>query len=218
MKPRLPLACAAALLSVSALTACGPSNPDPSSVTEAAQPVPAKETTASMNATEDATTEPSASPTSIYGERIVSDRGNLVKKIGQLAGLSGENPNDVIAEFKITSIETDVKCTEEFAQPSENGHFIAITMEVQTTPKLAEQSFSNAVYFTPVDFKVIGPDGSRENDSLGNSFSCLPDAELLPGEIGPSETATGKIVLDSAYTEGVLVFNPMFDTGWEWEF
>lgn len=214
MKTRLPLACAAMLLSTAALTACGPSNHDPVSVTEAAQPVPAKETTAAAAAVD----EPSESPTSIYGERIVSERGNLVKKVGQLAGMNAGNPDDVIAEFKTTAIETDVKCTAEFAQPAQNGHYIAITMEVQTTPKLAEQSISKALYFTPGDFKVIGPDGTRENDSLGNSFGCLPDAELLPGEIGPGETASGKIVLDSAYTEGVLVFSPMLDSGWEWEF
>lgn len=91
-------------------------------------------------------------------------------------------------------------------------------MDVTTTAALNEENWpylSAAAY----DFKVIAPDGTRENDSIGNGWSCLDESEALPPQIGPGEHVVGKVVLDSANTSGSIVFSQAGAVGgWEWGF
>ena len=71
----------------------------------------------------------------------------------------------------------------------------------------------------PHHWKVIGPDGTTENDSTGNSYGCLDSAEKIPGDIGPGERLVGKIVLDSAHSSGAVALTQTLMTGgWEWSF
>lgn len=154
-----------------------------------------------------------------FGETVINERGNLVKEIGQLAGLANPERNDEItAEFAITAIEPNFQCTSSYSDPPANGNYIAITFEVQTYPAMAD-SYWKEWYMSPYDLKIISSDGTRENDSIGNSYSCLSDADSLPTSLGPSERATGKIVLDSAYESGSLVLTvPSIQGAWEWQF
>jgi hypothetical protein len=215
---RLTAAVVLAMLSLAACSAGESAEEQPP-----ATPVPAE---AAVEVTGDAEATPSPEPTteepaeqSKYGPTERNQRGNLVKALGQLAGVGSETDPDVItAEFTVTAIEPNFPCTSEFAEPPMYGQYIAITMDVQTTAALADQSwpeFNVSAY----DFKVISPDGTRENDSTGNAFMCLNEAERLPGEIGPGEHVTGQVVLDSAHTSGSIVFAPpAVQGGWEWGF
>ena len=121
--------------------------------------------------------------------------------------------------FKVTKIEPNFKCTDKYAGASENGNFIAITMDITTSKDLAD-SPGKSLFVTPSDFKVIGPDGTTENNSSsGASYMCLPTKQAVPSDIGPGEHVVGIIVLDSEYKSGGLAFTqPFMDGGWEWSF
>lgn len=149
-----------------------------------------------------------------------SSRGNLVKRIGEMATVATEEgEGDTLVEFAITDITTEAECSNEYVEEPTNGGFIVVTIEATTTPELADQEFMTTWGFNPYDFHIIGDDGKRENDSTGTAYSCLSESESLPFEIGPGQTVEGKVALDSAYQKGHLVYVPgSVGAGWEWEF
>lgn len=152
-----------------------------------------------------------------YGNTPINKRGNLVKQIGQLAGIADLTQDGAItSEFTVTAIEPNFQCTSDYAEPALNGSYLAITFDVTTTPALAHSSWPEW-YMGPYDLRIISADGMRENDSIGNSYSCLTAADELPRSLGPGERARGKIVLDTAYTSGYLVVDNLA-TGWEWAY
>uniref|UniRef100_UPI000463099D hypothetical protein n=1 Tax=Arthrobacter sp. CAL618 TaxID=1055770 RepID=UPI000463099D len=58
-------------------------------------------------------------------EPETSDRGNLVKDVGEPAGIFNTNDRSTnVIDFTVTSI-APAKCTEEYAQPPINGHYLA---------------------------------------------------------------------------------------------
>lgn len=190
----------------------GASEPVEATATIEPTPEPTPEPT-----TETPTPEPTDS--SVYGDAVTSERGNLVKELGQVAGVQSDT-GETLMQFSITDIETDFQCNSEYADPPENGNFIAITMDIQTTAALAQLDYPY-YSFSAYDFKVIGPDGTRENDSTGTAMWCLNDSDALPTEIGPGEHVVGKVVLDSKYTAGAIVLSPSWMWGggaWEWVF
>lgn len=149
-----------------------------------------------------------------------SPRGNIIKQIGEKATVATEGgEGDVLVEFVVTDIETNAECTNEYADEAANGNYIVLTFEVETMSELANQEFVTSWNFNPYDFQVFDADGKRENDSTGNAYSCLSDAESLPFDIGAGQTVEGKVALDSAFEEGFIAYVPMaMGAGWEWEF
>lgn len=200
------------------LTACS-SETDGNNVK--ATPVPVA--SASESASPTPTPEPTAAaPTedSVYGAATTSARGYLVKNLGQLAGATTPS-GDPLVQFSVTAIQPNFECTSEYAQPSQNGNFIALTLDIQTTAELAQNEEMPFVYFQAFDFRVIGPDGTRENDSSGNGSMCLDSSEASPSQIGPGEHVVATVVLDSKYTTGAIVYVPSWmnpPSGWEWVF
>lgn len=154
----------------------------------------------------------------IYGPRVVSERGYIVKDIGQLAALADAAQADaILVEFTVTAIGPNYTCPREDAPPPENGSFIAVSFDVRTTPALGTSSWPE-FNLSAYDMKILSPDGVRENDSIGNGLHCLSPAERLPFSIGPAEQASGKIVLDSSQTSGYLVVGDGGYAAWEWRF
>lgn len=163
--------------------------------------------------------EPAEEAKSEFGEKVISPRGNIIKEIGQLAGTSLSDDPDVIgARFVVTDIVLDPKCDSEWADPPANGHYLAIHLNVETTPELAQSEFPE-VYFTEYDWQAYDPDGKRLNDPVGNAWSCMSEASTLPMSIGPGQSVSGYIVLDVVDPSGTIVLamggSP---TGWEWDY
>jgi len=208
---------ALAVIAALALAGCGGADPQDVTADGPATPIPAETALAPVkeSPTPEATTEPDPAETSPYGEAVMNERGNLVKAIGQLAGVVNE-AGETLVDLTITAIEPNFVCTAEYADAPVNGQFIAITFDITTTAALAAES-SPSWYMSEYDIKVIGPDGTRENDSTGNAYMCLNDGERLPSDIGPGEHVVGKLVLDSAYPTGSLVVDSQTGGGgWEW--
>lgn len=205
-----------ALLAIAALTACSEPVTNP-------EPEPEQAVTADV---EDVPTTPppepeQPAPPTAPGTEI-SQRGNAIKEIGETAFAYETDPADPWLEFQVTDIEVDGQCTEEFAEPPENGHFLFVTISASTSSAWPAELQGLTVDFSAFDFSIIGKDGLTESslDTIA-TFGCLPESELLPIDgIGPGENVTGKLILDTANPSGVLVFRPWFlgTGGWEWTY
>lgn len=237
-------ATAATALALSACQSGAPEStaeqaPAPVTVTVTAAPTNAEPDTETASQTQGAAEATPASPTSEepseaatdaapaqesdadFAEPTINDRGNLVKVVGQLAGIRDEDGN-ALAQFTLTDIQSDFECTSEYSEPSENGHYLALTFDVETFKELADDEWFNTFTMNEMEFTVFDTDGKRENDSTGNAWMCLADNDRLPSEIGPSEKVTGMVVLDTAIKEGSVVFSTYGSDGavhgWEWNF
>lgn len=146
-----------------------------------------------------------------------SDRGNLIKKVGQTAGMTNANGDQAVS-FVVKKINTGLKCTGEFAEKPDNGHLVGIQMDVQTFKELNDPDFPGADFITST-WNFVSAKGTTFNGNLGSgsAFSCLKEADYLPMNIGPAEKATGWIVLDVPATAGTLIFESDAGTGWEYE-
>jgi hypothetical protein len=191
--------------------AAAPNTSVPADVSEV--PVPTPERT------------PEPTPAEPTGER--SQRGNLIKKIGETAFNydPDRGPEARWLEFKVTEIEVDGECTEEFAEPPENGHMLFVTIAASTSsewPAFVTEAGLTAVDFSSTDFTIIGADGVTEHDlATAATYGCLPEGEQLPAQIGPGENVVGKVILDTANTTGILVYKPWYaggSSGWEWQY
>lgn len=148
-------------------------------------------------------------------------RGNLSKKIGETAGLCADDACTVNAlEFSVDRIEVDPTCTEPYAPPPDNGHYIALSMTITTTEAFTED-MSYIVDFSPFSFEVVGPDGVTEVSDPGYGvYGCLDGSDFVPlNGLAPASRYAGVVVLDSRYDAGRIVLRmPGDPAGWEWTF
>ncbi|WP_247828263.1 DUF4352 domain-containing protein [Arthrobacter antioxidans] len=214
-KTLVPFALSALLL---AGCSTGTNSPAAPTVEPAAPSTSESAEVSTTEAAEVAAAEPTAEATSAAPEAAKSTRGNLIKQIGEGAGLTDEG--EQVVTFVVNSITVDVPCTGNYPSPVENGHILVLDVSVVTEPALAE-SINPTFYMSPYDFTEIAPNGTTSNADLGTmaTYSCLPDAEVLPQTIGPGENVTGKVVLDVANPNGTLVFKYAgAPAGWEWTY
>lgn len=176
-------------------SACGDSEsaPEPTETPTPVQVIDETDEAEPEEATPEATPEDDATE-SIYGDGSRSERGHLLKEVGQTAAL-GSDLDSVAVSFTVTDIETNFTCTSSFSEPPQNGNFIALSLDIQTTPELADPDMGGSFWISEHDFTVLGPDGTRENDSVGNAYFCLEQSEQVPVDIGPGETVSGKMFL-----------------------
>lgn len=209
-----------ALLALLALTACSaedqagsPTEPPAPQETAAAEPTPDPEPSAETPAPDPTET---ASENS-YADRGTSARGNLIKEVGDLAGLTTQD-GDPLVDITLTGVRVDPECT--YPHGTErpvNGHHVAFDFEILTYPALAAEpdpSFWASVH----QFNAFEPDGTRINDPRSGAILCLDESDQIPVPIGPGEKVTGSIVLDFPGTSGVLVYPLNGGGGWEWQF
>ncbi|MET4061773.1 hypothetical protein ABIB35_003350 [Arthrobacter sp. UYP6] len=164
---------------------------------------------------EPATSSTTASPT----DPVRSPRGNIIKTVGQPAGVRIQEGSDEWAlKFTVTDIQVDPVCTSVHSMPGDNGHLIALSIEATTAP---EPQYSTAMG-SPISFdswKVIASNGTTVNTTFSQaSVSCFEGTEMIPNSIGAGEKAVGRVVLDVPDTAGTLVYMGYGGDGWEWEY
>lgn len=142
-----------------------------------------------------------------------SERGNIVKQVGELAELKDEE-GTLVASFTVNSITVNPECTSELAEVTGtepvNGALVGLDVTIETTPAYE----AGSLLWGPWGWKAIDANGVTFNDVPLAIASCYPTEEVLAGEVGPGEKRIGKILLDVPTDSGVLVFNDM----WEWEY
>lgn len=166
---------------------------------------------------------PAASATPTAAESKRSPRGNLIKEIGQPAGMFNPENEKQTVNFTFNSITVDAPCTGSYPSPAENGHLTVVDVTAETTEELGLAKLSSSHFdVSPAGFTFIGANGTTFNGSLGTmgSFSCLADAEEFPmNGMGPAEKVRGKVVLDLPEKTGTLVFKDLYgQAGWEYKF
>jgi hypothetical protein len=162
----------------------------------------------------------SASPTATPSVTAPkSARGNVIKTVGQPGWLSLPSGEKTMS-FVVKNITVDSACTSPYPQTPQNGHFISVAIDVETTPRLAE-GINKFVWFGAQSWKLIADNGTTYNGSLdsGPAYGCLNDSERIPSKIGPAEKVSGTLVLDVPVTSGTLIFESTGGGGgWEWAF
>lgn len=215
-----------ATLAVGLLALNGCAAPATDASSEAPETTAASTSTPSAQASEAPSESPSAAPSetspgpssepAATQEPETSIRGNLVKDVGEPAGIfNTEDRSTNVIDFTVTGIGP-TQCTEQYAQPPANGHVLAIQLEVQTQPELKDE-FSGTFNAGAGSWKFIQADGTTFNGMLhGSSYGCLPETAILPQSIGPGETASGTVLLDVPALEGTLVLSYLGEDAWEW--
>jgi hypothetical protein len=144
---------------------------------------------------------------------------------GDVALVTGfESEEHEVAKFVIKSIEVDPACTGQFPQEAENGHLVAIEVEIETGP---EPGFSEGTYggnfsMAPEVFRVVDKNGTTLNSATSvASMMCLDQSEQIPSNLGAGERATGRLVFDLPSTEGILIYDNFTSPdrpSYEWKF
>jgi hypothetical protein len=203
---RAGLAVAIPALSLLALAGCSGADPD--------QPVnPGSSSTEATHAEQPTEPPPSSRPAS-----TTNTHGNLVKHVGDDAGITIDGKP--AADWVVTKIAVDPPCRNRYAEKPANGHFVVLTMRVTTTPQLLNDDGSpGSVTFSEGIWSGYDSHGTKFNDVLGNAYSCLADSERLPDQIGPGQTATGKLAFDVTSATGSLELPQLVAPGgWEYAY
>lgn len=187
---------AAALIAVLALTGC------------TVKTAPAADETPTATAAED-TPSPTPTPTG----PAESDRGNLIKSVGDTFGFAVDGEQAMT--FTVTAITPDAACTSEFAEQAEHGHYLRLDVQGETTASLPEDLF-----IASGAWKVIADDGTTFNGDPWSyaAASCLNDAERLPNIVGAGETVSGAVLLDVPTPHGIVILDAYPGASWEWSF
>lgn len=196
-------------------------NADPVTVSPAASSSATSSPSAEVSAgsaSETAAGTSTAPSTTAAAEPKRSERGNLIKVPGQAAGILNDAGEDIIT-FTVHSIKSDFRCTDQFKQKPENGHFIALDVSAVTKKGVKDVYYGDWM-MNQNDFKTIAPNGTTSNANLstGPAYTCVRSSEMLP-EMGDNEKARGLVILDAENAEGTLVYQDSFTSaGWEWEY
>lgn len=173
----------------------------------------------SSEATDNSESSEGSEETSSATQGEKNERGNLTKAIGEEASVTSKDGKNIYS-FKVTGITPDAQCTDQYAQPSENGHLVKLDVEVVTgDAKTMEDNYYSSVYMGSSSWKYITAEGTTYNGDLGSvaAMMCLDDAETLPIDIGPAEKVTGSMILDLPNLDGTLVYEDTFaEGGWEY--
>ncbi|UTT70566.1 DUF4352 domain-containing protein [Arthrobacter sp. DNA4] len=154
-----------------------------------------------------------------------SPRGNLIKKLGDPAGITNKDGKPMV-NFTVNSITPDAPCTGPYPQAPQNGHFVVLDVAVETTPDFVSSQGPLTFDMGPGMMKFVGKNGTTYNGNLGTgpAYTCLPDTQMLSANgrgIGPAEKVTGKVVLDVPDTTGTLIYTNYLISnigGWEYNF
>lgn len=166
-----------------------------------------------------ATPTPTPTPTPSRNENA---RGELIKEIGDGAGMTGPDQKKNTLNFKVTSIEA-AECDGPWdVEP--NGYPIAVAMEIETTADfegpLTVNGEPGMISFTPDNWTGYADNGTRMNTVNSSiTYNCYADrTKQLPDYIGKAEKLNGVIVLDVTSKEGEIAFDPAGFGGWVWEY
>jgi hypothetical protein len=165
------------------------------------------------------TTSATQSSTSASMSPAKNSRGNLVKALGQEAGISGEDGSTTIT-FAVDSITPDPQCDSDYHSDPENGHLVQVQMRLTTSAGVDPSSYDTV---GSNDFKFIGSDGTTKSD-LGTmaAFDCFESDKgmMTQDALGPGQAYSGYILVDVPEAAGTLIFQPSWGQqgGWEYTF
>ncbi|QNA92373.1 MULTISPECIES: hypothetical protein [unclassified Microbacterium] len=156
-------------------------------------------------------------------EPSVSERGNVVKQPGEVAGLADANGEDLL-RFMVQAISIEPECEGGDAAPvPENGYFVRVDLQGEALPGLTQAYQEGGV--PPVlsfsDWSAIDSSGVNVNtDPVTESgIACLTRPEMIYyTDINPGERGVGSVVLDVPTEHGTLILRLGGQDGWEYTY
>lgn len=156
-----------------------------------------------------------------------NDRGDLIKEIGEPAGVGNIDAESPTISFTVDSVE-ETECTDPLWTPddlaAEGNRLIAVDITAITQPASGEHQDSWDELYGEIDLTnewiSFGADGQRMNDAQSfATMMCLSSSEQLPSQIGPGESVQGVVVLEVSDRAGEIAFRPWWlDGGWSWSY
>jgi hypothetical protein len=164
------------------------------------------------------------SPSSPDDATAKTSNGNIALAVGEQGVIKDADGNPAIT-FTVTAIQPDPTCTapEEEQLSAENGQFIAVGLQFETSPNyLSVMSTEAPMQLNSADWVGYSPDGTELLNSDAG-LSCLTQAEQVPIDIAAGGTTTGTYVLDLATGATSISWAPSDVTSvatdqlrWEW--
>ena len=147
-----------------------------------------------------------------------NSRGNIVKHIGDEAGIIGKDGKDV-ADWTVTKIIPDPTCSNPEHQQPEHGHFVEFDIKAKTTEKYNPDQYGSLDVGTAYRWQLIQKDGTQWNGMPGSSAaeSCMVQTDKLPGSLNQNAKAQGKVIFDVPSLDGTLYY-PQMGEGHGWEY
>lgn len=146
-----------------------------------------------------------------------NERGNLVKQLGEKAGL-GNHEQAFAVTFTLDKVEVDPPCAQ-YGQKRHAGHMLLLHFRVATgnDPEVAR---SVASALNPFNFNEITTDGLTKQAQAG---SCTAFDNKLPYNYGINQQYSGTIEIVVPEASGIIALNPPLHPdaesgGWEWHY
>ncbi|MGP9781842.1 hypothetical protein ACT3UQ_05205 [Glutamicibacter sp. AOP12-B1-11] len=152
----------------------------------------------------DASPSPSPTPSSTR-----SDRGNLVKEMGQASSWLNAAKEPTV-NFRVDWIKANATCNDDyFPEPAKGMKRIEVHLTVETTKALADGEYSPTITFSPFLWKYIDANGQTYGGDImaADGIRCESKPNPLPDEFGPAEKGKGWIMMDVPDLEGTLIYN-----------
>ncbi|PFG38715.1 hypothetical protein ATJ97_1201 [Georgenia soli] len=153
----------------------------------------------------------------------LSERGHVVKEIGDGAELSAAGSAATLFELTVLDVDVSRTCPGRGVTPvPEHGHFVTVDLRAHMAAQMAHEVPPGTDTFLPLmpeAFQIVGPDGTVQDTVVsGSAWACFDDDALAPPFVEPGESVAGKVVLDSRTASGTVVYDPDGTGGWEWPF
>lgn len=151
-----------------------------------------------------------------------TDRATWPMELCAKAGVNDPDLGKTTLTFTVTDIEVDPTCPLGIAEDPVNGHFVALTMQAETTPEFRSSvipyGFSNGS-----DWSAVGSDGFRTQRILTSEAGMCVGLDWPT--LDPGSKYLFRVVLDVKSDSGVVIFAPTdfsgqwsTDPAWEWEY
>lgn len=146
---------------------------------------------------------------------ITNARGNIPKRIGQLAGF-GEAKSPTQNTFAINRITVDPPCWARGTRPG-SGHTVLLQVTV-TTGNDRDRAAELGRTLRPAFFSQISTDGGVEHGAWPGH--CTDARHNLPETFGTNRDYSGTIELQVPHPTGTLILAASLDNagGWEWDY
>lgn len=143
-----------------------------------------------------------------------TERGNIPKDLGQIAGFGPANAPSQ-NKFRIDRVVVDPRCRPGGTRPG-SQHTVLLHLTVETGGDKERAAMLGRI-LKPGFFSAIGRDGKSHDAWPG---TCTDASDYLPEELGTNQTLSGTVELRLPVTSGTLVLSGVMENaaGWEWRF
>ncbi len=159
------------------------------------------------------------------GARVLVDlESQVVKNLGEAGKLTVEGETEPSFEITVKNVQVLDSCTlrgDGKKIKPENGYFLLVDAEAWLAAS-AEKYVDEEIALMPLDASVFGVSSGKNKpvkrslDTIA-AFSCDVSG-AMDIAVGAGDRISGKIMLDSPYSSGQVVYDPEGTGGWTWDY